>query len=274
MIKTRQNEDKSIMILKAESKLYSEAKLLVLIKNLLCVFLPLFINVVFGKKSLPYIAVGLVALFVSFLFDDVIKAKKKRAAQIQQCFDSYVFNIPFNCEGLTEDNLLEDIVKYSNKKRKKDDKKSFENWYAVTENNYNESKAIKACQRESVSWDRTLKKYYYWIIIIFYSIFQITITIYFIYDSDSLKLWLCEEILLSSITKLFIQNVICIKNSIKEADSIYDEINGNEYDKNIIQSKIYEYRKNSFLIPDLLHLLCKNKMEKFYNDVNELENKH
>jgi len=107
-IAVRQNEEKAIAMLVAQRQLHNDAKKFGTISVLLSIWLPfamalilLFLPEESIWKSVSYI-LAIVSMLFSFVVDKHIDSKKKLAAFIQQKFDIYVYNMPWNERILTK----------------------------------------------------------------------------------------------------------------------------------------------------------------------------
>ena len=101
-IATRQNEDNSIAMLAAQRQLYREAKKYNTVSVALSVWIPLALAVILlflpentEWRYASYI-LSIVSMFFSFVIDKYIEEKKQLAAFIQQKFDVYVYEMPWD----------------------------------------------------------------------------------------------------------------------------------------------------------------------------------
>ena len=167
-IAVRQNEEKAIAMLAAQRQLYNDAKKLGTISIVLSVWLPfamalilLFLPEESTCKNVSYI-LAIVSMLFSFVVDKHINDKKKLAAFIQQKFDVYVYNMPWDERIFgKQKNVNQDIVTYSKQIIENSDKKErLYNWYTPTVDNRDLLTSILLCQRENLSWDVGLRKRY------------------------------------------------------------------------------------------------------------------
>lgn len=101
-IGSRQNEKHSIEMLAAQRKLYNDAKAVNWISTALSVWIPFVLSIllVFVRQnsileSVSYI-ISIISMLVSLVVDSYIKKRKELAASIQQKFDIYVYQMPWN----------------------------------------------------------------------------------------------------------------------------------------------------------------------------------
>ena len=98
----RQNEEKYICYLAAQRQLYNEAKRLDGIEILFSVVLPLFfaaLQLIISDNTYlnatSYV-LSIISMGISLLFGSYIDRKKETAAEIQQHFDLYVYQMPWD----------------------------------------------------------------------------------------------------------------------------------------------------------------------------------
>ena len=98
----RQNEEKSIKYLAAQRQIYNEVKKFDNVGIVFSVVLPLLLSVLqlFWKKN-RYLntaaqMLSIVSMFVGMAVNSFVTRQKKNAADIQQQFDVYVFQMPWD----------------------------------------------------------------------------------------------------------------------------------------------------------------------------------
>ena len=101
-IAMRQNEDNSIAMLAAQRQLYRDAKKYNTVAVALSVWIPFALAVILlfipentEWRYASYI-LSIVSMVFSFVIDKYIEKKKQLAAFIQQKFDVYVYEIPWD----------------------------------------------------------------------------------------------------------------------------------------------------------------------------------
>lgn len=100
-ILSKENEEHSLKMLAAQRILYDIAKRFTFVVVLFSVVLPLILSVVelfitnTGIQTVIY-SISICSIIISFFLNKQVKKKKELAALIQQKFDVYVYNMPWN----------------------------------------------------------------------------------------------------------------------------------------------------------------------------------
>ena len=165
-IRLRQNEEHSIEMLAAQRQLYSNAKRYDWLSTALSVWIPFgmaIILVFIPEDSLAGIVsyiVSITSAVISFIVDGIINNKKELAAAIQQKFDTYIYNMPWDTRIFGKNrNLNNEIAVYSSKiLSDEEEKKSLYDWYTPLVDEKELKEGILSCQRENVWWDVGLRK--------------------------------------------------------------------------------------------------------------------
>ncbi|MYW15952.1 hypothetical protein GT039_10175 [Streptomyces sp. SID2955] len=128
----RQNEDRPLRLLAAQRQLYEDAKQLhnlrtslIIVGGLLGAILSLSLPP--ARQALG-VCIAVILLFVSILGASREKRKNKQAASVQEEFDTYVFNLPWNSTLIDRPSnatIAEAAARHKPKK--------LENWYGDTE---------------------------------------------------------------------------------------------------------------------------------------------
>jgi SMODS-associating 4TM effector domain len=160
----KQNRQKQIEQLAAQSNIYSSAKRVVIIQTTLDILTPIVSAIVLAvfPDSGTYTAFGIAFITaLDVIFEINQSAQKKQAAAIQEQFDCDVLGL--ECQDLTQRHLpgLEAIVEAAEgyKKRHKDYSK-LENWYPKIVEKLPLHLARLVCQRENCWWDAQLRRRY------------------------------------------------------------------------------------------------------------------
>ena len=136
-IRSRQNEEHSIEMLAAQRKLYNDAKTVKWISTALSVWIPFILSIllIFITQKSPlecvsYI-ISIISMLVSFGVDSYIKKRKELAASIQQKFDIYVYQMPWNERLFGKNKNLNHAIAEHSKHimSKEDEKKTLYDWY-------------------------------------------------------------------------------------------------------------------------------------------------
>lgn len=272
-IRKRQNEEYSIEMLAAQRKLYNDAKTVNWISTALSVWIPFVLSIllVFITQNSPlengsYI-ISIISMIVSLGIDSYIRKRKELAASIQQKFDIYVYQMPWNERLFGKNmNLNHAIAEHSKSiMLKEDEKKTLYDWYTpiVDEKSINEG--ILACQRENQWWDVGIRSRYR--LACYIAIIIMTVIVFgmgIIRNEENVKLlwraafivpmmrWLIDTVkqLNEDIDNLKKVDVMINEETMKSMDDLQD-----------IQVKIYEHRKGCFAIPNFFYEIFKDNDE-------------
>ena len=272
-ILNRQNEQKPIMYLAAQRQLYSEAKRLNNLFFDISVLFPFLLSImqfIFDENELLNVCIQLMSILVfiaGIKINSIIKKKKIDAAMIQQQFDVYVYDVPWDKKlfgkRLDMSQLIAEKSNLFLKKNCGNDK--LKNWYTSVVGSVSKEKGILMCQKENFSWDISLRKKFKNICCIFIGIVISLIIAQALVEDDTLRVLISKIGLISSILEWIITVVLNLNNNIKNLNELGDLINDSN-EKSIddlmeIQSKIFNHRKSCYCIPDYFYKKYKNNDE-------------
>lgn len=283
-IAVRQNEEKAIAMLAAQRQLYNDAKKLGTISIVLSVWLPfamalilLFLPEESICKNVSYI-LAIVSMLFSFVVDKHINDKKKLAAFIQQKFDVYVYNMPWDERIFgKQKNVNQDIVTYSKQIIENSDKKErLYNWYTPTVDNRDLLTSILLCQRENLSWDVGLRKRYRLssiIMIVFLCSFVIVMGLW---QNESIAMLLWRFAFIVPMLEWLFDTVKTLNKDMERLKEL-DEIINNDVSKTMdelqdIQKMIFEHRKECYAIPNIIYQIFKDNDEDAARRVVSIDN--
>ncbi len=283
-IAVRQNEEKAIAMLAAQRQLYNDAKKLGTISIVLSVWLPfamalilLFLPEESICKNVSYI-LAIVSMLFSFVVDKHINDKKKLAAFIQQKFDVYVYNMPWDERIFgKQKNVNQDIVTYSKQIIENSDKKErLYNWYTPTVDNRDLLTSILLCQRENLSWDVGLRKRYRLssiIMIVFLCSFVIVMGLW---QNESIAMLLWRFAFIVPMLEWLFDTVKTLNKDMERLKEL-DEIINNDVSKTMdelqdIQKMIFEHRKECYAIPNVIYQIFKDNDEDAARRVVSIDN--
>lgn len=272
-IRSRQNEEHSIEMLAAQRKLYSDAKTANWISTALSVWIPFGLSILLAfvpqdspLESISYI-VSIAGMIASFVVDGYIKKRKELAASIQQKFDIYVYQMPWNERIFGRDKNLNHAIAEHSKSimSNENEKKALYDWYAPVVNGKPINEGILACQRENQWWDVGIRMRYRsacCIVIIVMTV--IVFGMGLVRNEEAVKLlwrfafivpmlqWLIDAIkqLNEDIDSLNETDEMINEGTLKSMDDLQD-----------IQAKIYEHRKGCFAIPNFFYDFFKDNDE-------------
>ena len=272
-IAVRQNEEKAITMLAAQRQLYNDAKRFDAISVMLSVWLPfvmalilLFLPEESSWKSVSYI-LAIVSMLFSFVVDKRIDDKKKLAAYIQQKFDVYVYNMPWNERIFGKDkNVNQDIVTYSKHIMENDgEKKRLNNWYTPAVDNKELLTGILLCQRENFRWDVGLRKRYRLVSVIMIVLLCSFVLAMGLWKNESVAMLLWRLAFIVPMLEWLFDTVKTLNKDMERLIELDDIIN-NDVPKTIdelqdIQKMIFEHRKECYVIPNFIYQIFKDNDE-------------
>lgn len=283
-IAVRQNEEKAIAMLAAQRQLYNDAKKLGTISIVLSVWLPfamalilLFLPEESTCKNVPYI-LAIVSMLFSFVVDKHINDKKKLAAFIQQKFDVYVYNMPWDERIFgKQKNVNQDIVTYSKQIIENSDKKErLYNWYTPTVDNRDLLTSILLCQRENLSWDVGLRKRYRLSSIIMIVFLCSLVIVMGLWQNESIAMLLWRFAFIVPMLEWLFDTVKTLNKDMERLKEL-DEIINNDVSKTMdelqdIQKMIFEHRKECYAIPNVIYQIFKDNDEDAARRVVSIDN--
>lgn len=283
-IAVRQNEEKAIAMLAAQRQLYNDAKKLGTISIVLSVWLPfamalilLFLPEESTCKNVSYI-LAIVSMLFSFVVDKHINDKKKLAAFIQQKFDVYVYNMPWDERIFgKQKNINQDIVTYSKQIIENSDKKErLYNWYTPTVDNRDLLTSILLCQRENLSWDVGLRKRYRLSSIIMIVFLCSLVIVMGLWQNESIAMLLWRFAFIVPMLEWLFDTVKTLNKDMERLKEL-DEIINNDVSKTMdelqdIQKMIFEHRKECYAIPNVIYQIFKDNDEDAARRVVSIDN--
>jgi len=270
---SRQNEDTSINYLAAQRQLYNEAKKLDNLGILFSVFLPLCCAILqllshdnVYLNSASYI-LSIVSMIVSLLLDSYVSHKKEIAAQIQQHFDTYVYQMPWDDKlfGRKKDVTHEVAEKSQKLLKKSGEREKLINWYTPIVATVELEKGIAMCQKENWNWDVTLRKRFKLLSFIVIGFLTSMIFAIGIIRNESVPTLLCRIAFITPMLQWLFETVKQLNADIKnliELDDLSNPENSLDMDcLQEIQNKIFIHRKSCLPIPNMLYEMFKNNDE-------------
>ncbi len=165
-----QLEDKFQLYTRASTYLYSQAKLITTLQILFTVIIPIilsFLTIIFSDVSDPNSILKVVApfygMFITLIdlafFDNLQKDFKKRAAKIQECFDSELLLMDWNYFKVGDKPVHEDVIQTANS-LKRELTAGEKNWYSSILSNLPLYLCRVASQRTNIWWDGEVRRKY------------------------------------------------------------------------------------------------------------------
>ncbi|MBQ9100966.1 MAG: hypothetical protein IJY54_06275 [Paludibacteraceae bacterium] len=283
-IAARQNEERAIAMLAAQRQLYNDAKMFDAISVALSVWLPLVMALILlflpeesNWKSVSYV-LAIVSMMFSFVIDKHIDNKKKLAAFIQQKFDVFVYDMPWNERIFGKDkNVNGDIVAYSKQiLGNADEKARLCNWYTPTVDDRDLFTGILLCQRENLRWDVGLRKRYRLISVIMILLLCLIVFVMGLWKNESVSMLLCRFAFVAPMLEWLLGTVRTLNKDIERIKELDEVANGEEAkameELQDIQRMIFEHRKECYAIPNCIYQMFKDNDEDMARRVVLIEN--
>lgn len=294
----RQNKDENINKLAAMRYLYSKAKFIFYIYLFSCVALSMVVYVCGNYKAEDssitclFLILKIVAVIIPCIgFTKIINMKKQLAALIQEEFDHNVLKTEWNenLYGIKGNHDYEIIInkqKYINNTNNEKWETDLINWYDEKYSCLPLAIGRVYCQATNICWDNELRlRFSKCILYIIYLISFVLLTVC-IYCNYSFN-YTIQYIILpcGSLLVLLRQMYIDNNDTIKKMDGLKSyldlvlarkdslELSNDEITKmsNNLQNKIYNYRKEAFLIPDRIYWIFKKEQEAVICEKAKLE---
>jgi hypothetical protein len=208
-----------------------------------------------------------------FILQPMISGKRTDGAKIQEEFDSNLFNLPWNkiaagkkVEKEEIDLLNEDYIKrlHGNIEKCKD-------WYPEEYRVFDMNRAVLSCQKTSLVYDIRLRRRFKFLIVRNTAILSLLVMTLCLIKDLSINSFLVYVVLpLLPVTalakKLHSEHEKSIKAS-SDLKGMIDDIQAKNEEISIedlkaVQTKIYNNRKDSALIPEKLYNRLRDKLEK------------
>lgn len=158
-IKRIQELEENKRLLAAQREMYSTAKRFDCANALVCFAGPLFVTLIQLVSAIPsgaLIAVWLLAMAAGLVLPGLSAGLVKKAAQVQQAFDSKVFGMPFENAGIGRGDVARYADRYYARCERKGIDPGLDDWYSVDLSGLEAGEAIARCQRQNAEWTRRL----------------------------------------------------------------------------------------------------------------------
>ena len=273
-IVTRQNEEKAIEYLAAQRQIYSEAKKLDNIGIIFSVILPLVLSIMqlFFKEnifwSLSSKILSIVSMFVGMAVGSFVKKGKNVAAMIQQMFDVYVYQMPWDNKLFGKEKNLSYLIAEKSKilLDKAGERDKLMNWYTgCVGEGVSNIKGIWMCQKENFNWDVNLRKKYKKSCSIIVGVLIVGILLAGLVNDESIIVLISRFAVILPMLKWLFPMIKQLNDDIRNMQEIDELINDSEEktmdDLQEIQNKLYVHRKSCYAIPDFFYNRYKDNDE-------------
>jgi len=289
----RQNEPEMISLQAAQRELYSSVKRYLALSFMLTVVLPTVTSVVylilnfFPGYIIPWLKTsltvyGFVMLFINNLMLNHIAAIKKRAARIQEEFDTRLFSLEWNDIVAGKRPGPNEWVEPAGSYLKKSGNSSLTNWYLNTPVNLPSSVMALLCQSKNLGWDARLKQKISDILSAILALNGFVLLVLAIVINPSAVTLFSLVALLAPVYQFYYRYVGENKKSVVRADELHqklesemdiiaesmvlDEAHLKKLSRNI-QDQIFIYRSSGNPVPDRIHRNNRERDEERYDRI-------
>lgn len=269
----RQNDEKAIVMLAAQRQLYRNARKYNQVYLTLSVWIPFILAGLYAciPESIKYkyilYIVYMIDLCADCILDRNIDEKKELAAFIQQKFDVYVYQMPWDKKIFgKEKNVDHEVAIYSKKiLDNQKEKEKLKDWYISEADNKTLLEGILSCQRENLGWDVGLRKRFKNTCVILRILIILAILLIGLYKNENIIELFIRFVFLFPILKWLSNTHKKLNKDIKVLKELDADINDNKIktmeDLQDIQKLIFYHRKECYVIPECIYKLFKDNDE-------------
>lgn len=279
-IKERQNTPENIICLRGQRQAYKQAKNFYMFRMFLSIAWPITAVILYfifeNEFSNDVIVVGSLILIVTFIIEYYEKAYSKMGANIQETFDTNVFNLKWNPHLVGEKISKEDIVLLAEKEKTEESK--LKDWYTGIDTE-NEAEYTLKAQRMNTAW--SIKQKEKFSVFLLFSGSLIFISLVTIGCYHGFKLYDFLIMLFFPTISLFVYlfkgwfDFLHQVNELKRITSSIDALLNNQakvtkQELRSIQDSIYIHgRVPNNIIPDVLYNRMRSKLERLFSYTNK-----
>lgn len=272
-IQDRQNEENSICMLAAQRQIYSETEVIGNLIIGISVVLPvmfacmqIFIKNNIVLNTVVYI-LPIISMVIGRSLTKYIEKEKETAAFIQQKFDIYVYQMPWDKRIFGEDKnmtptIAEKATKHFNKEGAKE---ALRDWYSSSVDTFPIKKGILECQKENFWWDVGLRKRYRIASIVLIILLASGILIIGIVQNETISKLVCRMAFVLPLIQWLYETEKELSSDIRRLEKLDAELytlgEKNMEDLQDIQKDIYEHRKSCHVIPNFFYKIFKENDE-------------
>ena len=179
----------------------------------------------------------------------------------------YVFQMPWDEARFGKrKNLIQEIAEKSKKLMSKpSERERLTNWYRPEVDPLPLEKGIFACQRENYNWDGGLRKRYRAFALVLVILLGAVVIAIGLTQNESVQKLLSRIVFILPMLKWLLKLWSDLGKDIERLEELESEMNNTAekamIDLQIIQQGIFEHRKNSVKVPNLIYNLFKDNDE-------------
>ena len=207
-------------------------------------------------------------MFVGMAVGSFVKKGKNVAAMIQQMFDVYVYQMPWDNKLFGKEKNLSYLIAEKSKilLDKAGERDKLMNWYTgCVGEGVSNIKGIWMCQKENFNWDVNLRKKYKKSCSIIVGVLIVGILLAGLVNDESIIVLISRFAFILPMLKWLFPMIKQLNDDIRNMQEIDELINDSEEktmdDLQEIQNKLYVHRKSCYAIPDFFYNRYKDNDE-------------
>lgn len=258
-IKRAQELEESKCLLAAQREMYSTAKKLDFANALVCFVVPFcatLVQLVFTVPSCALIAVWLLTMAVGLVFPRLSAELVRKAACVQQAFDSKVFGVSFENTEFDRRSVARYADRHFARCERKHADSGLDDWYSADLSGLKAGEAIARCQRQNAEWTRRLLRRSICVEVLAAIVFGTLLWSLIVHlSADALSLTF-----ILSIVEWAVQRITRCLSALQKVGNLSTSMSFDLSSKKNVkraQAAIYDYRCSSYIAPDFMYRLFK-----------------
>ena len=165
-IRERQRKKTAMDYLTAQRQLYRELERYDLYKWICMVAIPVICavmeSIIIDNRALNIITymIPILSFVLSYYIGKQSQALRRNAAEIQQHFDLYVYQMEWNPLLFGKKQNVTNLVAEKSEVLRKKERKELRNWHELNNKKRSNEEEILICQQGNIKWDTNLRKRY------------------------------------------------------------------------------------------------------------------
>ena len=263
-IKELQNIKVNKRLLAAQRQTYADAKSIDIVNICICLLVPLaftFIQIFASVSPAALLLIWAAVMVAGIYLPKKTEQLASEAAMMQQAFDSVVFGVEFEHTAGYGSRVASQAARYYKRCGSGYDDPGLDDWYSADIEGLKAGDAIARCQRQNTDWTKRLLA----------RSIGIEFLVAIVLATVLIALTICKGIdpfnlfFLFSIIEWLFQRITRgyeVLRRVKELASALSSFRLSSRENLLrVQDRIFEYRKSSYLVPDWIYALFKNKDE-------------
>ncbi|ELY4775213.1 S-4TM family putative pore-forming effector [Cronobacter turicensis] len=291
----KQNDPHMLKLLAGQRQIYSDVKSILMIGFCAGVVVPSILSLIFFVMSFypshtgPWIKTlltiyGLVFFIINHFIMEHISNCKKKAARIQEEYDTSLFNMEWNDIVVGKKTPVSESIEFAQKYLATEGDCRLRNWYLNAPLSVSAPLMVMLCQSKNMGWDAGLKKKTSTLLSVILALNIIMFAITFIFTNPTYLQFIAFVAILLPTYQFYYRYVSENKKSVARADelrilvenTLRQVVKDKAYDKKelekhsrLVQDQIFNYRATGNPVPDFMHKLNRTKDEARYDRIFE-----